>query len=390
MEVNLVSHINADGDLLTAWFEYYTKLGITAFHLIVHGPHEENTRLFELIDSYPVFIKEIYQGEFTIEGKEKRINSLLSTLRGSWVLFVDSDEFLELPYRQLNTTIRKLKPLDANALYAPMLQRITSDGSLETPKTIDDPFVYFPRCSVVLNRKMGVGAADAKYPLFFCCDQTFVNEGNHYSPNGTSTTLSHIQGVTHHFKWRKPVLERLTKRAHSTHPFRRESVGHLKYLENNDYRLPTDDSFYYSRTELFRQGFLRSETARNGVDSVDAYAHKNWWGRIFLAIQEIAALIPAKETFILVDEDHFVFDFFDKRNYIPLIDHDNSDSGRSADDESLIREFKRLQRVGATFIVFGFPAFWWLDYYSGFHEYLKSRYTCILKNDRLVIFDLIK
>ena len=390
MRVKLVSHINADGDLLPAWFEYYSKMGITSFHLIVHGPDEENARLFELIHSYPAFIEEIYQGEFTTQGKEKRINSLLSTLRGSWVLFVDSDEFVELPYRKLNTTIRKLKYFGANALYAPMIQRITPDGSLETPESIGDPFAYFPRCSVVLNRKMGVGAAGAKYPLFFCCDRTFVNVGNHYPPNGTSTTLSHIQGVTHHFKWRKPVLERLTKRAHSTHACRRESVGYLKYLENNGYRLPTDDSFYYSRTELFRRGFLRSERALNRENLRDAYAHKNWWRDIFLAIQEIRALIPAKETFILVDEDHFVFDFFDKRKYIPLIDHDDSDSGRSANDETLIREFKRLQRAEATFIVFGFPAFWWIDYYPRFYKYLQLQYRCILENERLIVFDLRK
>jgi hypothetical protein len=47
-----------------------------------------------------------------------------------------------------------------------------------------------------------------------------------------------------------------------------------------------------------------------------------------------------------------------------------------------------MRRTGVEFIVFGWPASWWLDYYAQFHDYLGSRFQCVLENDRLVVFGL--
>ena len=49
MELRVVSHVNGDGDLLEAWFKYYRRLGVSSFHLVVHGPREENERLYALV-----------------------------------------------------------------------------------------------------------------------------------------------------------------------------------------------------------------------------------------------------------------------------------------------------------------------------------------------------
>src|SRR6266545_3872168 len=62
--------------------------------------------------------------------------------------------------------------------------------------------------------------------------------------------------------------------------------------------------------------------------------------------------------------------------------------GAAEDDMTAIREVERLRRVGAGFIVFAWPAFWWLEYYSKFHEYLRSRFPCVSTTERLVAFDL--
>lgn len=47
-----------------------------------------------------------------------------------------------------------------------------------------------------------------------------------------------------------------------------------------------------------------------------------------------------------------------------------------------------MRREGAKFIAFAWPAFWWLDHYEKFQEYLRSQFPCILENERLVIFEL--
>jgi glycosyltransferase involved in cell wall biosynthesis len=108
-----------------------------------------------------------------------------------------------------------------------------------------------------------------------------------------------------------------------------------------------------------------------------------------MAIREVTALIPAGESFILVDEEQWgTVDDFADRNVLPFLERDGMYWGPPPDADTAIRELERVRQSGANFIVFGWPAFWWLDYYSGLKDYLHSDFNCILKNSRLIVFDL--
>jgi Glycosyl transferase family 2 len=266
MELRVLSHINADGDLLEAWFKHYRRLGASSFHLIVHGPRDENERLYALKDSHPVVIEDAYQGTFHSEEKKRRLNSLLARMRGQWVVVADSDEFVEFPYRSIAATVWMLRLIRRNALFAPMLQHLTVDGSLDTPEVVTDPFRTFPLCSVDLYQIMGVGAAITKWPLFYCTDRTQLQEGgNHSCPIGNAGTS--MQGVTHHFKFRRSISLRLSERSHSAHPWRHESAQFRNYLETHGNLLPTEGAFVYSRDSLVRRGLLRKFTGMMAVRS---------------------------------------------------------------------------------------------------------------------------
>ena len=265
MKIAVVSHINGDGDLLEAWFKYYIRLGISSFHLIVHGSREQNATLHELKQRYPVTIEDSYEGAFDSREKGARLNSLLARMRGRWILLADSDEFVEIPYSTMSMTVRMLQLVGKNALFAPMLQHFCLDGSLDTPSVIEDPFRTMPRCSVDLYQQMGVQASISKFPLFYCGNDTAIQEGgNHNCPIGNKP--SSLQGVTHHFKFRSAVASRLSARAQSSHPWRHESVGFQSYLESTGGWLPTDGSFLYSRVELFRRKLLRRYTLAAGIE----------------------------------------------------------------------------------------------------------------------------
>lgn len=258
MSIRLFSHVNADGDLLDAWFQHYLRLGVDGFHLIVHGPRAENTRLYGLLDRYPIHLAEHYEGAFDVGEKKLRLNRLLAGHVNHWVIVADSDEFLELPYRSLSATIRALRWAGADALYAPMLQHLAGDGSLQTPPIIDDPFQTQPLCSVDLYRLMGSAASINKYPLFHCRRGTqLIEGGNHNPPGGCERLAASLRGVTHHFKFRSCVLERLDRRIDSAHPFRGESVEFRHYLQQHEHRLPLEGTFHCSRGELFRRGLLQ-------------------------------------------------------------------------------------------------------------------------------------
>ena len=209
-------------------------------------------------DSYPITIEDTYGGPYDCDEKKRRLDAMLARYTGEWVVLVDSDEFVELPYQDIPATIQKLDFANANLMAAPMLQRLTADGSLQTPPVIDDPFQTFPLCSAELYRRMGVKGDIFKFPLFFCVNGTqLARGGNHFPPLGSEPRGAALRGVTHHFKLRRTVSQRLDKRINSAHPWRHESVQFREYLDRHSNHLPLDGAFVYSREELFRRRLLR-------------------------------------------------------------------------------------------------------------------------------------
>ena len=257
MIFRLISHVNRDDDLIEAWLQHYLKLGVASFHLICHGGREQNERLFEIAGQYPVEIMDTYTGVFDPFEKRDRLAWGLARLGGGWLVLVDSDEFLELPYRSLATTVKVMQWLTADSLQAPMLQRFAREGV-----NVDGgarPFDAYPGCSVDLYAQLGQPQAVIdKYPVFRLQRRTWLKSGgNHYPPNGYGSRLAPMLGVTHHFKWRPAVQNRLSERANSTHAYRGESQQYLKFLGESGWRLPTEGTFQYSRRELFARGLLR-------------------------------------------------------------------------------------------------------------------------------------
>ncbi|MBI3934184.1 MAG: class I SAM-dependent methyltransferase [Acidobacteria bacterium] len=110
--------------------------------------------------------------------------------------------------------------------------------------------------------------------------------------------------------------------------------------------------------------------------------------RLRLTAQEIAALIPPQDAFVLVDQDWWGSEIAASGRAIPFLEREGQYWGPPPDDDTAIRELDRLHRAGASFMVFSWSAFWWLDYYSGLHSHLRSKFRCVLTNDRLVVFDL--
>jgi hypothetical protein len=260
MNFRLISHVNRDDDLIEAWLQHYLKLGVESFHLICHGGREQNERLFEIAHQYPVQILDSYSGVFDPYEKRDRLAWGLATLRDGWIVLVDSDEFLELPYRSLAATVNVMRWVKADSLQAPMLQRFAWDGvRVEGGQR---PFDAYPWCSVDLYSKLGQPQAVIdKYPIFQLQRRTWLKSGgNHYPPNGYGSRLAPMLGVTHHFKWRPAVQNRLSERADSTHPYRGESQQYIKFLGESGWRLPTDGTFKYSRRALFTRGLLRRPT----------------------------------------------------------------------------------------------------------------------------------
>jgi glycosyltransferase involved in cell wall biosynthesis len=104
--------------------------------------------------------------------------------------------------------------------------------------------------------------------------------------------------------------------------------------------------------------------------------------------QELIEISLPGTVLVLVDEARFGNDPVPERHTLPFLEQDGEYAGPPADDDTAILEFERLRAKGASFIAFAWMAFWWLDYYKEFDSYLRSAFPCVIRNERLVVFDL--
>ena len=162
-----------------------------------------------------------------------------------------------------------------------------------------------------------------------------------------------------------------------------ELLDAIAYLLQSD--RATDASYRQWLTErLLAMNAYKSECMRLLAPS----KHHELTERRQQALQEIVQSIPLGKTFILVDEAQWGIDGVADRHAIPFLERNGQYWGPPPDDATALSELERLRCSGASFIVFGWPAFWWLDYYSELHRQLCSQCRCVLKNSRLIIFDL--
>jgi SAM-dependent methyltransferase len=116
----------------------------------------------------------------------------------------------------------------------------------------------------------------------------------------------------------------------------------------------------------------------------------NWLQQLHLAMAELAELVPARSSLILVNEDQWGGEqqALKDRRVIPFLERDGNYWGPPPEDESAIRELERLREEGADYIAFAWHCFWWLEHYRSFHDHLRERYRCLRADDRLVLFHL--
>jgi len=115
---------------------------------------------------------------------------------------------------------------------------------------------------------------------------------------------------------------------------------------------------------------------------------EHWTEQLALAESELENVVPSGVNYILVDDDLFGAHFAADRTSIPFIERDGTYYGPPEDASAAIRELERLHKLGAAFIVFGWPTYWWFEHYPEFNRHLRSNYRCLVHNERLVVFDL--
>jgi hypothetical protein len=164
-------------------------------------------------------------------------------------------------------------------------------------------------------------------------------------------------------------------------------------IHGNNYSLkPLED---YMKENLLRyeqcSEVLEQHLARFGIQvNPSAWPRKSWFHLINDSVKEIETIVPAEGSFILVDGDELrTSNTVAGRKKLPFTEKGGIYWGPPANDDAAISEIERQRQVGACSIVFAWTAFWYLDHYTGMCEHLNSKYKCQLKNERIVVFDLL-
>jgi O-methyltransferase len=163
-----------------------------------------------------------------------------------------------------------------------------------------------------------------------------------------------------------------------------------------------DDYYFYDGCAVALHEFLGTRKIPHRVESLPLRGEANGhylnvtvckgpetWALMrtrYLLSQDIAAVVPAGERFILAGS----------KSLVPLIPPYPAEPFESRiafwsspqSDDFAIAELKRFRHEGAAFVAFAWPAFWWFDRYRELAAYVRSNGRCVLETDRVVIFTL--
>lgn len=124
-------------------------------------------------------------------------------------------------------------------------------------------------------------------------------------------------------------------------------------------------------------------------NDLKVWRENSWFHKLPQAVQDIREHTEKGSEIILVDDNRWgLTNEFEGRKIYPFLEEDGVYMGSPENDEKAIHELERMREKGAEYIVFAWASFWWLDEYRKLEEYLHFQYTCILNNERIIVFSL--
>jgi glycosyltransferase involved in cell wall biosynthesis len=149
-------------------------------------------------------------------------------------------------------------------------------------------------------------------------------------------------------------------------------------------RLERDIHSFEHRCQLLRDYCKRNHLTPDEV----GWARDSWFYRLRNVTRQVQAIVPEGEKFLMVENGSWGMDQSIGRVPLPFLEKDGYYFGAPADDETAVAELERMRREGAKFIIFGWPAFWWLDVYTGFAAHLRQKCLEVARTEDYLAFRL--
>lgn len=155
-----------------------------------------------------------------------------------------------------------------------------------------------------------------------------------------------------------------------------------------------DEALLQSKVDRYEEGcrILENHLQQKGIEAnISQWNNKSWLKKLQHAINDIKKFVPESASFILADENQWqVQDSVAGRKVILFKEHNSVYWGPPHDDADAIAEIEKQVKDGSGFIFFAWPAFWLLEHYKQMRQYLHNNYECVIDDERLKGFNLIK
>jgi glycosyltransferase involved in cell wall biosynthesis len=305
------------------------------------------------------------------EGPASSWNLGFTLSRGQFVLFLDSDDVL------LPTAIERALPLfdapDVVRVQWPLYQ-IDADGR-RTGGLIPGDELHEGNLRDALLRNGPASYASAP------------TSGNLWR----RTFLEQVLPVPPQFKLMCDAYLMTMSPLHGAIRFLREPQALYRTHGKNDYhgmsflpRLERDIRSFEHRCQL-----LRDHCALHGLTpDEEGWTRDSWFYRLRNVTQQVQALVPPGEKFLMVESGSWGMDKSIGRVPLPFLEKDGYHFGAPPDDATAIAELERMRREGARLIAFGWPTFWWMEHYPEFAAYLREHFKLVARTNDLLAFDL--
>jgi hypothetical protein len=164
------------------------------------------------------------------------------------------------------------------------------------------------------------------------------------------------------------------------------AAAHLLQLTEQIY-LALCDTASRSITQAMQLIDQALRVAQAAIEERELEEQKRWNESVNALAKALAAVIPAGDTYIFVEEDR-IGRGFPGRPALPFLERHGDYWGPPADAATAIQDLERLRDSGAAHIAFPWFTFWWLEHYGEFARHLRAKYRCVVENERLIVFDL--
>jgi hypothetical protein len=145
------------------------------------------------------------------------------------------------------------------------------------------------------------------------------------------------------------------------------------------------DAVAESTSDLYRTAGRLGRTARPEPTTI---APDPWTERLRRARDDLAVVLLEGAELLLADGGELGSTLMGDRPWQGFQGDGGYGGPPGADDAA--GELARAEREGIRYLVFAWPAFWWLDAYPGFARQLRRTWRRVLRTDRVAIYELLR